>query len=273
MKKGDKVRCIKTSPAGYFGVVGQEYTLAEDQSTHQELLLVEDSQQQWLSGDRFELVTTHTNAFKVGDHVKVLDSYSGMYAGMEGNITKIDPFLQGSVRIKFDNGIEWNFNNHDVEHVKASSFNVGDEVYYIGQDPSYQAIIGFVLSKGIHTASVIFHSIGSRVVLFKNDELVKRVNLATPVNPQTQTIRTGFGTISIGGLASGGSGTYTAGLNAVAAATLQTASSFTSGAAGTVGIVGKNIGCSHKWQFYMGLNERFEFCTTCNEKRDTDRRV
>lgn len=33
-----------------------------------------------------------------------------------------------------------------------------------------------------------------------------------------------------------------------------------------------NTECKHKWEFYMGLNHRDEYCTVCNKKRDTEKR-
>lgn len=32
-----------------------------------------------------------------------------------------------------------------------------------------------------------------------------------------------------------------------------------------------STGCSHKWKFYFGLQEKYEYCESCNAKRDTDR--
>lgn len=34
-----------------------------------------------------------------------------------------------------------------------------------------------------------------------------------------------------------------------------------------VGLSLESARCDHKWQLYLGLNESFEFCTVCDEKR------
>ena len=134
-KVGDRVRMIRNT----YGNIGKIGTLEKiDTSTMPYYVVFDDGRKEWCYGHEFKLLKEETTmSFKVGDKVKVKDSWFG-HDGQVGVVFKIDNYEPYNYNIKFDtegdnDRRDENFMGDSLELVteeeeKVMKFKVGDKV-------------------------------------------------------------------------------------------------------------------------------------------------
>ena len=134
-KGGDKVRMIRNT----YGNRGKIGTLEKiDTSTMPYHVVFDDGRKEWCYGHEFKLLKEETSMkFKVGDKVKVKDSWFG-HDGQVGVVFRTDNYEPYNYSVKFDvegdDGMRYeNFMGDSLELVteeeeKVMKFKVGDKV-------------------------------------------------------------------------------------------------------------------------------------------------
>lgn len=213
--------------------------------------------------------------FKVGDRVFVNDITSSHYL-YPGELIGTDP-KSNICTVKLDAGYVMYYHEYHLAHIKLSplspsssrNFQAGDKVKLVGNKGCYMYAMGTTATI-IHISSFIIIEIDSHLIQYSiftqkvYDTSDIELVTAAPVHKTTITAAQLTGATSSGVGITLGSTTNSKKI------TISSDMTSTGAMLREIDAISTLHACI--WKFYMGLNQRYEYCTICDKKRDTDRR-
>ena len=199
-KVGDKVRMIRNT----YGNRGKIGTLEKiDTSTMPYFVVFDDGRKEWCYGHEFKLLKEEkVMKFKVGDKVKVKDSWFG-FTGEVGEIVRIGGSSKYPYRVKFDVVDEEDeelFAEGSLELVKeeekVTKFKVGDKVKVSNSWGGNTGNVGEIteINGGYHYPYCVTFEVGNDES-FKEEELELVKEKAEKQSFTKSDLKTGMGVV------------------------------------------------------------------------------
>lgn len=190
--------------------------------------------------------------FEIGDKVKCIDPGNMFY----GNVGKVYNAQDTHVDVEYSGNGFSRIPSQSLNTSLDRYFDIGDTVRINDPYSAAYYATGNIVSISIDGYYNINLGYTLTTIQVEPAKLLPvRNNPVTSVNGQVAptTSYTGTTTLNTGGSVQPRQG-YVFGAGAVNST-----------------VITEPTKCQHTFKFYQGLNQRFEFCTKCDHKRDTDR--